>query len=46
MAWKAFCNDCGWEYHEERQAVVEASERHSRKEYHHVEINRETVAPS
>lgn len=45
MTWHAVCTDCSWSREaDSREAVTEAVERHSRKEYHYVELKRQTSA--
>ena len=44
---RAVCTDCGWSFEDgDAEAVSDALEAHSRKEHHHVEFRRVTVAPA
>lgn len=45
MTWVATCSQCSWRYRDDTQeAAADAMERHARKERHHVDIHRHTVA--
>lgn len=47
MTWQAVCSDCAWTIKGgAREEVTEAVERHSRKEYHHIDLRRAIQARS
>lgn len=44
MPYTADCTDCGWTFEDQRrEPVVDALERHARKEQHHVDFLRQPI---
>lgn len=41
---RAVCTECSWSFDGDAEAVSDALEAHSRKEHHHVEFRRVSVA--